>query len=211
MLCAFRRAIVIDERNIFFDESLGEFDRIRNRRRRENELRRCAIKCGDALQSANDVGDVRAKYPAIHVHFVDDNELQIAKELCPNRVMRQNAGVHHIGIGNNNARGFANGGTEMLGRVAVVGGDGRKTDDRGRRISFGLRSRGAVLGQICHLVLRQRFRRKQVQRARLVIAQEPVQHGQIVAQRFAARCPSDDDDVFAVTHMLPRGRLMRVQ
>ena len=45
---------------------------------------------------------MRAEHAAVGVHFVNHDVTQTIEELRPARVMRQNALVQHIGVGNHN-------------------------------------------------------------------------------------------------------------
>src|SRR5690606_5950558 len=81
---------------------------------------------------AQHVGHVRAKHAAIGVHLVEDDVLEIGEQVCPARVVRQDAGVQHIGVGDDDPAGFANGSALGLGCVAVVGAD---CEGGGKRVS----------------------------------------------------------------------------
>ena len=63
---------------------------------------------------------MRTKNTAIDVHFVDDDKTQMTKKVGPFGVMRQDGGVQHVGIGEDESRLNANGGSGRGGGVAVV-------------------------------------------------------------------------------------------
>ena len=92
-------AVLVDKLNRSLDQSLTKFPRVADCSGGENELRLCTIKPGDAFQPAYHVGNMRAEDTAVGVHFVDDDEAQALEEIRPVGVMRQNAGVKHVGIG----------------------------------------------------------------------------------------------------------------
>jgi len=53
---------------------------------------------------------------------IDDNEAQVAEKVCPVCVMGQDAGVQHVGVGENNIGILADGRTVGLRSVAVIDG-----------------------------------------------------------------------------------------
>ena len=74
VLGAARRAVVIDQCDRLLHHALGQFDRIGNRGGRHDELRRRAVKVCDPLETAHDVGHMRAKNAAQRMQLVDDHE-----------------------------------------------------------------------------------------------------------------------------------------
>ena len=50
---------------------------------------------------------MRTKHAAIGVHFINHNKAQIAEEVRPVRMMRQDAGMKHVGIAQDDARVLA--------------------------------------------------------------------------------------------------------
>src|SRR6185369_10781783 len=107
---------------LLFDQTFGEFAGIPDGCRSENELRLCPIKGSHTFQPANDVGDMRAEDPAIGMGFINDDELQVGEEVVPVGMMRQDAGVQHIWIGEHNACVLANGWAVLCGSIAIVNG-----------------------------------------------------------------------------------------
>ena len=65
--------------------------------------------------------------------------------------------------------------------------------------------------QIGHLILGKRFGRKEIQRPRLRVAQQPVKHRQVVTERLAARRTGHDDHVPPGLRLFPCHRLMRIE
>ena len=100
-----------------------------------------------------------AEHAAIGVQLVDHDVAQVLEQLRPARMVRQDAGVQHVGIAEHDVRARANRAPRILRRVAVVGvhADGLAAD---------LADRAAQLVQLGHLILRQRLGRKQIERAR---------------------------------------------
>jgi hypothetical protein len=42
---------------------------------------------------------MRAEHPSIDVRLVDDDGVEVAEEIAPARVLRQDAPAEHVGIG----------------------------------------------------------------------------------------------------------------
>ena len=80
-----------------------------------------AIEAGDALQPAQHVAEVASEDAAIGVQFVHDDVAQIFEETCPAGVVRQNTGVQHVRICQDDVAFFADGFAGIGGRVAVIG------------------------------------------------------------------------------------------
>ncbi len=64
-----------------------------------------------------------AEDAAVVVELVDDDVLEVLEELDPLRVVRQDAGVEHVGVGQDDVAAGPDGLAGVLGRVAVVGED----------------------------------------------------------------------------------------
>ena len=79
------------------------------------------VKRADAPQPADDVGQVRPKDAAVGVDFVDDDVAQVLKELDPLGVVRQDAGVEHVRVGEHDVPGQAHGVARVHRRIPVVG------------------------------------------------------------------------------------------
>ena len=58
-----------------------------------------AVKRAQPHQAAQDIGQMTSEDAAVGVQFVDDDVLQVFKELDPLGVVRQDVGVEHVGIG----------------------------------------------------------------------------------------------------------------
>ena len=62
-----------------------------------------------------------AEYPAIDVKLVHHHVLQVGKELLPLGMVRQNAGVEHVRVGDHDVTLLADCLPGVVGRVAVIG------------------------------------------------------------------------------------------
>ena len=79
-------------------ESLGELQRIGDRRAGHDDPRLRAVGGCDPPQPAQHVGDVRAEDAAIDVRLVDDDPREVGEEVGPLAVVRQHALVEHVGV-----------------------------------------------------------------------------------------------------------------
>ena len=147
--------------------------------------------------------DLRTENAAVGVRLVDHDVAQVAEELGPQRVVGQDAGVEHVGVGQQHARAAADTAARGLGRVAVVGG-GQRVDDP---LPRGLHQRIPL----AELILCQRLGRVDVQGARQRITRQRLQHRHVKAQRLAAGRRGGDDDVLARQRGVDRLGLVRVQ
>src|SRR5688572_27723295 len=108
--------------NRLLNETLSKFFGIANGGRGQNKLRVRAIKTGDTFESADDIGNMRAKYAAIGVHLIYDDEAQVGEEVTPVGMTRKDARVKHIRIGQYNPCVSANGRAVFLRGVAIING-----------------------------------------------------------------------------------------
>ena len=92
-----------------------------DRRRAADEDGVGAVEAADAAQAADDVGDVAAEDAAVLVQLVDDDVAQVLEELHPLGVVRQDAGVQHVRVRDDDVPGLAHLAARVAGRVAVVG------------------------------------------------------------------------------------------
>ncbi len=168
-------AVVVHEFERHLGDGFGKFFRIRNGCRAADELWLRTVKIADALQPAQDVCKVASVDAAIIVQLVDDEILQVLKQLHPFGVVGQNTRVQHVGIRHHDVGFVPYRAPGILRRVAIVG------------VARNGASHGLI--QALHfqtLVFSQRFRRKQIQCAGCRICQDAVNHWQVVAKRFAA-------------------------
>ena len=137
------------------------------------------------------------------MRLIDDDIAQVAEELGPERVVRQDAGVEHVGVGQQHASAAADAAARGLGRVTVVS-RGQGADDALPR-SLGQRV------PLAELILRQRLGRVDVEGARQRITSQRLEHRHVEAQRLAAGRRGGDDDVLARQRGVDRLSLVRVQ
>ena len=128
-----------------FDESFCELLWIPDRGRGQDELRRCAVKICHAFDAPDHVGDVRAEDSSIGMSLINDDELQVREELQPVGVMRQDARVQHIGVGQHDARVLADGGAILLRSIAIVDRRGKALRAGRQVVTIGLQVRELIL------------------------------------------------------------------
>ena len=232
LLRTLRRAVVFraDHRHRRFHHALGDRIGIGDGCRRQEELRLAPVKAADAAQSAQDVSDVRPEDATIDVHLVDHDCGQIHEKLGPPRVLREDAGMQHVGIREHDARAVANLGALAGGRIAVVGRGRKESGRMGEWVStrswrfphsptlpFSL---SPLLPcsqpllprvQLRQLILRQRLRRVEIERSSGRIGQQAVEDRQVVAERLAAGRRRNDGDMLAAQARGDRLGLMRIE
>jgi hypothetical protein len=142
---------------------------------------------------------MRAEHAPVGVQLVDDDVAEVLEEHRPLRVMGQDAGVQHVGIGQHHVGARAHRPPRVLRRVAVV----REHPQLGQLL-------GELL-QLRELVLRERLRREEIERARVRLVHERLQHGQVVAERLAGRGRGDHDDMAPRLHDLPCACLVAIE
>ena len=145
-----------------------------------------------------------AEHTAIRVQLVDDHEPEILEQLRPARMVRQHAGVQHVGVAEHHVRTRADRTARILGCVAVVREDADLHTGRAVDVL-------AELVQLGELVLCQRFGRKQVERPRRGVLQDAAQHRGVVAQGLPRCRGCSDDDVAARQRVFEGSRLMRIE
>ena len=150
----------------------------------------------DPPQPGQHVGDVRSEHAAVDVGFVDHHVAQAVQRLGPDAVRRQDPGVQHVGVGQDQVRPAPHLASLRLRRVAVV--------DRQPQVGRGERR------QRSRLVLGEGLGRVQVHGARPGVLRDRVQHRQVERQRLAAGGAGDHHRV-ARPSCLCRIRLVGVQ
>ena len=139
-----RCAVFVDEQHFPAGHGLRQFPGIANGGGTADENRIGAVKPANALQAADDVGQVGAENAPVSVNFVNDHIAQVFKELYPLGVMGQNALMQHVGVGHHHVSRLANGRACGGGGVPVVG---IGLDLRAHGIDHGIQLRGLVAGQ----------------------------------------------------------------
>ena len=77
------RGVVLDDRRVFSCERMRELAGVRDRRRREQELRLGAVDPREPAQPPQDVRDVRAEDAAVDMRLVDDDEAEVVRGSRP--------------------------------------------------------------------------------------------------------------------------------
>jgi len=80
-----------------------------------------AVETADPIQPSQDIGHMRTEDTSIGVKFINHHKLQILKEGNPFRMMREDAGVEHVGVGDHNIPLRADGLSSILRCVPVIG------------------------------------------------------------------------------------------
>ncbi len=175
------RAVDVDQAEVLQPrQALGQLYRVGDRRGGEQEARGGAVGGGDPAQAAQDVGDVRAEDAAVDVRLVDDDDREVREQLGPGGVVGEDADVEHVGVREHDVRALPNVRARLAWGVAVV-------DRRAHLLGQ------AEGGERARLVLGERLRRVEVQRARPRVAHEHVERRQVEAQRLARGGPGRDD------------------
>ena len=192
-----RRLVLVHHLERRPDEALGELPGVADRRRREHEARVGAVLAAEPPQAAHDLGDVAAEDASVDVRLIQDHVPQLVQELGPALVPGEDADVQHVGVGEQDRRGAAQQRALVLRCVAVVD----------RRHHAG----DTEPGELARLVLGQRLGGEEEEGARLVVGDEGLEHGELVAKAFAARRPGAHDHVLAGGQEVPGGGLVAVQ
>ncbi len=152
-----------------------------------------------ALRELARVGDGGRGHDEIRVQLVDHDVAEILEEVHPLGVVRQDAGVEHVGIGEHEVGPRAHGAAGVLRSIAVVRVHAH--------VGQGLRK----LRQLGELVLGEGLRGEQIQHTGLRLLDECLEHGQVVAERLAGRRRCHHDHVLALGNGLEGPRLVRVE
>jgi hypothetical protein len=179
-----RRAVVVDGGERQADEALGEGLRVGDRGRGEHELGPRTVGLAEPAQAAHHLRHVRAEHAAVHVGLVEHDVAQVVQELGPAFVARQDAGVQHVGVGQQDGGAVAYAGALRARRVAVV--------ERGDR------PRQAQRGELARLVLGERLGGVEEERPAVGVVGEGVERGQREGQRLAAGGARGHDHVAAL-------------
>jgi hypothetical protein len=92
-------AVVVHERERQPREALGQLLRVGNRRARHDEARIPAVQSRHPPQASQDRRHVRPEDASQDVRLVDRHELEVAQEVAPGIVVRQDTDVQHIRVG----------------------------------------------------------------------------------------------------------------
>jgi hypothetical protein len=145
-----------------------EVVRICDGRRRRDECRAGIVETGDSLESCNDVREVRAEDAPVGVQLVEDDVLQPVEDLHPFRMVREDPGMQHVGVRNDEPPALSRRLPDRRGGVTVV------------YVQLEIRDRELLEG--FHLVLAQRLGRKKVDRLRVRVFQQAVKHRKVIGK-----------------------------
>ena len=159
-----------------------------------------AVKSTDPDQPPDDVRQVASEHPTIHVEFVDNDIPKIHKKFLPFRVVRQDASMQHIGIGDHYMALLSYCLSGICRRISVIGESfdiGPEFPDQSM--------------DFMHLILGQGLGGKHVQRPRFRFFEDSLKNGKIVAERFTARRRGYENNVFPIPDQINRLGLMAVK
>src|SRR5438034_1626996 len=159
-----------------------------------------AIELADAPQPAQHVRYMTAEDAAIRVQLVEHDKTQVLEQLHPLRVMGEDPGVEHVRVRDDDVTRTADRRAHRGRRVAVVR-VGLELDVDVRGLALELRE----------LVLRERLRREDVERARAWVLRDRVEDRQVVAKRFTRGRRRYDDGVTSRMRRLERRGLVRIE
>jgi len=194
------RAVLIEDLNIRLGEAGGELAGIGDGGGATNKLRVGAVEAGDAAQAAKNVGEMTAQNAAVGVQLIENDVTEIFEEADPFRVVRENAGVDHVGIREDDVAAFANGFAGVAGRVAIVGEDAEGIVEA--------RSEIVKLGE---LILSEGLGGVEVKGAGVGIFEDGIEDREVVANRFAGGSGRDDDHVASGANRFGGGGLVSVE
>ncbi len=193
-------AALVHQRHLPLGERLRQLPRVPDGGRCADELRPRAVELAEPAESPEDVGHVGAVDPPQAVQLVDDHVAQVLEQLHPLGVVREDALVKHVGVRDHDVGTGPDRLAGVLGGVAVV----REGADVGPE---GLD--GAVQGS--ELILGEGLGRKEVESPCVRVLQDPVEDGQVVAERLPGGGGGDDDDVPPLLDPLIGLPLVRVE
>ena len=192
-----RRRIALDDGRGLSRQRGGELARVRDRRRREQELRLGPVDPRQPPEAAQHVRDMGAEHPAVDVRLVDDDVGEVREDVSPAVVVREDADVEHVRIREDEVRPLADLPAPLAGGVAVV-------DRRPEPLQSECR-------ECSSLILRERLGGVEVEGPRLGLAHYRVEHGKVEGERLSGRGARRDDDVLAAAGRLPGLRLVAVE
>ena len=97
-------AVAVDEVELEAGQLLRERERVGDRGGGEHEPRPGPVGLGEPPQPAQHVRDVRAEHAPVDVRLVDDHEREVREEVAPGGVVRQDADVQHVRVGEHHVR-----------------------------------------------------------------------------------------------------------
>ena len=195
-----RRTALIDEDDLLLEEVFRVLPGICHRRGTADEDGVLSVEAADPFQPPEHVGHMAAEDSAVDVKFVHHHVLQVGKELLPLGVVRQDAGVQHVRVGDHHVALLADRLPGVVRRVAVIG------EGLDVRLQFADETM-----HFRHLVVGQGLCGKEVDGPGLGLLEDLLEHGDVVAQGLAAGRGRDEDHVLALVHQLDGAGLVAVE
>src|SRR6185369_17956170 len=120
----------------------------------------------DAFKSPEYIRQMASEYAAIRVQFVDHDVAEVFEQPHPFCMVRQDPGMQHVGICQDDVSALANCPSSVAWSVTVIGENSKSVVEYAREVL-----------QFSQLVLRQRFGGKQIHRPRIRIFEDCIQDG----------------------------------
>ena len=145
-----------------------------------------SVKIAQAHQPAEHVRQVAAEHTPVGMDLVNDDIAQVLKQFDPLGMMRQDAGVQHVRVGNHDMAGLPHGLAGSGGRVPVIG------------IGFDIHAHALDhVIQFADLIRGQGLGREKIERAGVLVLQNGGQHRQVIAHGFAGSGGRDHGHVLS--------------
>ncbi len=193
-------AVVIDQFHRPADEGFRQFFWILNGGRTEDEFGVAAVKFTKAQQPAQYIRQVAAEDTPVGMDFVNDDILQVFKQLHPFGVLGQDTGVEHIRVGYHHMAGLTHGTPGGRRGIAVVG----------EGFHIHLHQLDQFI-KLAHLIGRQGLGGEQVQCPGIRIFQNGGQNRNVIAQGFAGCSGGDHHIIFSLSGCFQTGSLVGIQ
>src|SRR5713226_1501489 len=193
-------AVGIEDFDFGFKKSCSEVSGVGDGGGTADELGIAAVKVGDAAEAAENIAEVAAEDAAVGVQLIEDDVTEVFEEAGPARVVREDAGVQHVWVGQDDVTFFADGFASVRGCVAVVGENAEAIfQTLVELVKFG------------ELVLREGLGGEEVECAGVGIFKDRVQNREVIAERLAGSRWCDDNGVFSSAYGFGGGGLMGVE
>ena len=200
-LAAAGAAVLIDQVQVAAGQFLAEFPGIGDGRRAGDEDGGGAVVGAEAGEAAQELGHVRTEDAAIHVQFVEHQEAQVGQEPGPARVLGHDAGVEHVGVGEDDRALVAQTAAEV-GRGVAVENAGQPVVEPG-----GLEQ----VAEVFELVLAEGLGGKEEQDGGLGIGPQDFDDGQGVAEGLARGGAGGHQHVLSLADLADGFGLVAVQ
>ena len=115
-----RCRVVVDDRRRAARQRLGQLGRVRDRRRREHDLRLRAVDARQTQQPSQHVRDVRSEHAPVDMRLVDHDEPQRVEHVRPAPVVRKDTEMEHVRVREDRVRPTPDPRALLGGGVTVV-------------------------------------------------------------------------------------------